>query len=375
MAASLEELSAGRPRELWVDVLRVVVVAGVIVVHTATAYISDVADWYYDELTTSTFWSTLLVFPAVAGAMFGLGPLFFLAGWFSPRALAHRGPGGYASSRLVRLGVPLVVFLVLIQPLADVVGSSHDEVRLSYRSALGDTELSVMWFVFAILVFSMVYAAARRIFPRPSTRTPARLGLLLAAAAVVIAACSLLVWQLWAWNSGALRTARLGEWPQGAVLFALGVHAGERGWLDRLPRSLARRLGWVALAGTLAIVALFAALDVSGESEAVLDEGAGWGTVPFAVLDGVVAVSLTVWLLDWARRHWRTHGRLVGQAARASYPAYVMHPLLLTTVMVLLAPVPAAPEVKFLLVSLVGVPVCFAGGWVLTRIPGVSKVV
>jgi glucans biosynthesis protein C len=99
---SSDAVVTSRPRELWVDNLRVLVVAGVIVVHAATGYITGVADWYYDELTSSAVWSTALAFPAVAGALFGLGPLFLIAGWLSPRSLAHRGPGGFAGSRLLR---------------------------------------------------------------------------------------------------------------------------------------------------------------------------------------------------------------------------------------------------------------------------------
>ena len=101
MTASRDTIVASRPRELWVDNLRVLVVSGVIVVHTATGYLTGIADWYYDERTTSQAWSTLLAFPAVAGALFGLGPLFLLAGWFSPRSLARRGPGGFARSKVI----------------------------------------------------------------------------------------------------------------------------------------------------------------------------------------------------------------------------------------------------------------------------------
>ncbi len=312
------------------------VVAGVIVAHTATGYITDVADWYYDELTTSTLWSTVLAFPAVAG--------------------------------------PLIGFMLLVQPLADYVGSRPDEVRTSYVDALRTTELSVMWFVAAILVFSLVYAGLRRLRPAPVSPGPPRIGRLLVLAALTIAVASFVVWQPWPWNSNVLYTARLGEWPQGAVLFALGVHAGETGWLEDLSRSVVRRLGWVALVGALATVALFGVLEALDQAEAVLDEAAGWGTLVFALVDGVVAVSLTVWFVLWVRRRWPGHGPLVGKAARGSYATYVLHPLVLTSIMVLLAPVGLVPEVKFVLVSVVGVLACFAVGYGLTRVPGVSKV-
>ncbi|MGE5287831.1 MAG: acyltransferase family protein [Micromonosporaceae bacterium] len=374
MASSHDSLVRSRQRELWADNLRVLVVAGVIVVHTATGYLTGFADWYYDELTTSTVWSTLLSFPVAAGGLFGLGPLFLLAGWFSPRSLAHRGPGGFARSRLLRLGVPLLAFMLLVQPLADYVGSRPDEVRTSFASALRTTEFSVMWFVAALLVFSLVYAALRRLRPAPQSRRPLRLGVLLAAAALTIAVTSFVVWQVWPWNSNVLHTARLGEWPQGAVLFALGVHAAETGWLEDLPLVVARRLGRVALVGTIATVTLFAVLEARDEATAVLNAATGWPTMLFALLDGMVAVSLTLWFISWVRRRWPSHGPLLGKAARASYAAYIIHPLVLTTVMVLFASAALAPEIKFVLVAMAGAAACFVVGHALTRVPGISKV-
>lgn len=374
MAASQDTEVASRPRELWVDNLRVLVVAGVIVVHTATGYITDIADWYYDDRTTSELWSTLLAFPAVAGGLFGLGPLFLLAGWFSPRSLARRGPGDFARSRLVRLGVPLLAFVLLVQPLADYVGSRPDEVRTSFTSALRATEFGVMWFVAALLVFSLAYAGLRRLRPSGESRRPLRLGALLVVAGLTIAVTSFAVWQVWPWNSNVFHTARFGEWPQGAVLFALGVHAGETGWLDQVSPALTRRLGWVAAIGATATAALFAVLEGQNEAEAVLNEAAGWPTMLFALLDGTVAVSLTLWFVAWVRRRWPSHGPLLGKAARASYATYVFHPLVLTTVMVLVAPAPLAPEIKFILVSAVGVLACFTVGHALSQMPGVSRV-
>lgn len=411
MAAAQEAVVATKPREAWVDNLRVLVVAGVIVVHTATGYITGVADWYYDEIGTPTVWSTVLTFPAVAGGLFGLGPLFFLAGWLSPPSVARRGAGGFARSRLLRLGAPLVAFMLVVQPLADYVGSSRDEDPTSLAEALRDTEFGVMWFVAALLVFSLAYAALRRVRPVPGsgnarpaeTARPTggaghsgragdagragvvavadvagrrRLGLLLIGAGLAIAVGSLLVWQVWPWNSTAFRTLRLGEWPQGALLFALGVHAGETGWFrEGLARVVRRRLAWVAGIGSTATVLLFAVLDANGEAAAVLDDAAGWPTVLFALLDGAVAVSLTLWFLGWVRERWPSRGPILEKAARASYATYVVHPLVLTSVMVLLATVGLAPEVKFVLVSAVGVVACYVVGYALTRLPGVRNVV
>jgi len=116
MASSHDSIVESRPREQWADNLRVIVIAGVIVLHTATAYLAPISGWYYEERTSSGVWLVLLSGPASIGALFALGPLFLVAGWFSVRSLAHRGPGGFARSRLLRLGVPLVVYILLIDP-------------------------------------------------------------------------------------------------------------------------------------------------------------------------------------------------------------------------------------------------------------------
>jgi hypothetical protein len=46
----------------------------------------------------------------------------------------------------------------------------------------------------------------------------------------------------------------------------------------------------------------------------------------------------------------------------------------LTTIMVLLAPVALAPEIKFLLVAMAGVAACYLAGYALTRVPGIARV-
>ena len=106
----------------------------------------------------------------------------------------------------------------------------------------------------------------------------------------------------------------------------------------------------------------------------MLNKATGWGVVPFALLDGVVAVSLSLWFITWVRRWWPGHGPLLGKAARASYATYLIHPLVLTSVMVLFAWVALAPEIKFVLVAAAGVAACFTAGYALTRVPGISKV-
>ena len=274
-------------------------------------------------------------------------------------------------SRLLRLGVPLLVYVLLINPLTDYLGNLRHK-HGSFASCLATTEVSVMWFVAALLAFSVAYAALRCLRPAAQPR-PLRPGLL-AAAALAIAVSSFAVWQPWPVMGDTFLNLRWGEWPQGAVLFALGVHAAEAGWLEDFPPVLARRLGWAAAAGVAALMTVMLYLVLARGKDQALAMGADVPTMAFALLDGVIAVTGTLWFLSWLRRRRPAHGRLLGQAARASYATYVIHPLVLTAVMVAFAWVALAPELKFVLVAAAGVATCFTAGYALTRVPGISKV-
>ena len=162
-----------RAREAWPDTLRVVIIAGVIVMHAATGYVVDVG-WYYEERTSSEAWQIALTVPAFLGGLFALGPLFFVAGWLSAPSLARKGPRDFAAGRLLRLGVPLVAFTFLIDPVADYVGDQgegHPGSLLDFlANRTGARDTGPMWFVAVILLFSIGYAAWRRWRPASGER-------------------------------------------------------------------------------------------------------------------------------------------------------------------------------------------------------------
>jgi surface polysaccharide O-acyltransferase-like enzyme len=372
MNRSSRIVATGRDRELWVDNLRVVAIAGVIILHTATGYVLDFVGWYYDdERDASNVLSAVLTVPGLLGGLFWLGPLFLVAGWFSAGSLARRGPGGFVRARLLRLGLPLVVFVVGIQPLTDFLGNIRSE-RGTFAFYFGHTEVASMWFVAALLVFSIVYAVVRGLRPMPRIhRRSQRTTVALAIGMVAIA--SLAVWQWWPPLAEAFLNLKFAEWPQGAVLFALGVTAAEAGWTDNPPPlSRVHWLGWGAIAGAVALVGLLAIGLAAGAND--LPGGLSWPTVAAAFLDGFISVAWTVWFVVWFRGRWPRHGALVGRAARGSYATYFTHPFVITAMMVLLAPIDLGVWPKFLLVAAAAVPACFAIGYGVTRLPWLSIV-
>jgi fucose 4-O-acetylase-like acetyltransferase len=378
--ASPHEVPAGPgQREHWADNLRVLVIAAVVVSHTAQAYVEG-SPWYYMDRTTTTAWLWTF-FPAYLISFLALGPLFLVAGYFSARSLARKGAGAFARSRLLRLGVPLIVFIFLIDRLAAYLGDLGRGYRLSLAPYWGvppryggTYAVGSLWFVAVLLVLSLAYALLRRVRPAPVARRWSGAQVMVAAA-LLIAVTVFLVWQRW--PLGDDHTFMLVEWqlwPQGAALFALGVWAGEAGSLDDLT-AWAPRLGWTALAAAAVwAAALAVCLETRGQLESAF-HGTGWLVMLNVVLYSIVSVAFTVWCTATIRAWWSGDGPLRARAGRASYAAYVLHPLVLTAIIVLFASLALAPELKFLVVAVVAVPVCFLAGYAATRVPAISKVV
>jgi glucans biosynthesis protein C len=368
--SSRETAATGGQRQCWADNLRVLVIAAVVLFHAGTGYFGGTS-WYFVQRVTSGAWSAV-VLPAEVVAIFALGPLFLVAGWFSARSLAHKGPGAFARARLLRLGLPLIAFVFLINGLANYAGQLGDGWHPSLtRDLSGSFGVGPMWFVAALLAFSLVYAMVRGLHVAPLARRGSAAAVIVAAA-VLIAVTAFLTWQRWPLDGGnTFLQNRWAEWPQGAVLFALGVWAGEAGGFDEL-MTWARRLGWTALAAVTLLAAWIGYENARGHLQPA-SQNAGWPTMLTAALYAVVSVAFTVWFTATIRARWSGDGPLRARAGQASYATYFLHALVLTAIMALFASLALAPELKFLIVVVLAVPACFLAGHALTRLLAASK--
>lgn len=310
---------ARRPvvQQPWIDPVRVVVIGAVIAVHAATAYVVPIS-WYYQERTTST-WTPVLTSGVVELlAAFGLAPLFLVAGLLAAGSLGRRGPGRYAAARLLRLGLPAVFYVLLVDPMLRwwvASGQGDDRPLLAWLTDwTGGRGLGPMWFVVALLGFSLIYAGWRRLRPvgpsRPSELSMSRL-LTLAAG---IAALDLLTWPRVPDTVARYWDFEWPHWQAAAGVFVLGVLAGERGWFRAPSRLLLRVCGCLSLVALTGLAGLPALSVQPGNTE--IPPGS-WQVVIMAGLDGLTVVLAMVWLVDRLQRHQVGRSPLLAAPVRA----------------------------------------------------------
>jgi glucan biosynthesis protein C len=357
------------PRRAYLDNLKTVLVAGVITGHVFITY-AEVGSWAYREPSTNKAFTIPAAFYVAVGSMFAMGLFFLIAGLFVPRALARKGPAGFLGDRLVRLGPPFLAFLLVVFPVVRWMGDQRGRsLAWFFRDQLKELDPGPLWFVLALLIFSVGYVAWRVIRPaRPSPR-PWRASFL-AGLAAGIAAATFVVRLRYPIDSHQIFVLHVWQWPQCVGLFALGIACAENGWLDPVPDRLRRQAGWAALGGAGMIIT---ALLLNMTSLDPLGGGMTWPAAVIAAGEGITATGMSVWLLGTFQHRLDHAGPLARGMGRAAFGAYVVQAPVAVAIARLAHPLPIAPELKFLIVAPAAVAGSFGLAWLLARVPGLKR--
>jgi glucans biosynthesis protein C len=366
-------LTAAR-RLSYVDNLRTALTVLVIVHHCAIGY-SNVPLWYYVEPAADAS-GTLLDLLLLLNQSFFMGAFFLVSGFFVPGSYDRRGARRFLGERLLRLGVPLLLWLLVLRPLVSFGVYARDveqPAELPYWQYLLRPEPGPMWFVEVLLVFSALYALCRLAVGRRASGPPPAPARAPGAVAVVGFTVGLaLVTYLWRiavpMGVEVLGLPTPAYLPQYAALFTVGLLAARRGWLEALPRT-AGRVGFAVAA--VAAVALL--LVVFTDEEAFLGRGT-WPSLLAALCESSLAVGVIVGLLVLFRRRADHQGPVGRFLSAHAYAVYVIHPLVLVGLGYALGGVQAPAVVKFALLTALAVPVCWGVAYLVREMPGAREV-
>jgi glucan biosynthesis protein C len=345
---------------LWfVDNLRIVLIALVVLHHTAAVY-SGLDAWYYTETPTSDAAGLLLTLFLLVNQAWFMGAFFLVSGYFTPASYDRKGPRAFLRDRLTRLGIPLLFFYFVLNPIL-------------YRDWHG-IGAGPLWFVIALLAFDGAYAAFRHATrnrpPTIKSRSPLSYRTVLAGIPVL----ALATW--------ALRVVLpIGFWvpvidfptsaylPQYAGFFAAGIVAYRRGWL----LSTTARMGWTGVALAAGATLVFLPLALAGP----LGLWTGGGTIAslcYALWDSTFAVGAALALVTLFRTRLNGQGRLRRYLTGNAFAVYVLHALVVTAVVLAVAGLHLPSLAKFALAAAVALPACFLLAGLVRRVPGVRRV-
>jgi fucose 4-O-acetylase-like acetyltransferase len=370
----------------YLDTLKVLLIAAIIVGHAVESY-ADLDWWSYGEVREVTLAPvTEVVLLAVAGpfAILMIPVLFLIAGLLSAPSLRRKGAGAYARDRLLRLGIPFAVFVLVLQPsamyvmertLAGYTGSFW--ASLLGREQILDT--GPLWFVGVMLIFSLGYAGwARARRDRADRLRPGEIGLAhLSLLVAVVTVATFLVRLAYPFNSeNRYLDLNLYQWPACLAVFALGAVAARHGWLTAIPQRLRRGSGVATLVALIALGLYVAFGAAAGIAEQTWGGGWNWYAFVFVALESALSVFGPVWLLAVAQRRLNRPVRWAGPAAgRSAYGAFVLQSAVLIGLAMAMRPLPLAAEPKAVLLAAAALAGSFGIAWLLiSRVPGVARI-
>lgn len=157
-------MNAVRGRLYYIDNLRLLVIVSVVVIHISVTY-SGLGSWFYIEGAAHSPAQTVgfNYFQSMIQS-FVMGLLFLIAGYFVPKSYDQKGSWKFLHDRMVRLGIPALLYLLVINPLvlyfelSGYAGVYSDFWHFYAVGYLGNLSFlsgpGPIWFVVVLLFFT-----------------------------------------------------------------------------------------------------------------------------------------------------------------------------------------------------------------------------
>ena len=377
-------------RLLYIDNLRITLVILVVLSHVAITY-GPVGFWYYYERTDLNSTYILAFFISVMQA-FLVGLFFMISAFFITPALRKKGPGDFLKDRFKRLGIPLVFYIFIITPTIlylnnlFIIGERVNYFLFYYEQFLkkGIFDAGPLWFLQVLLFFSLFYVILKIIRERlrifkgniqlavqgfPSNRS-------IFLAIICLAMITFFV-RIYFPISVATRSLNIGLSPQYIFLFGLGIFAYKNNWFELITPKKARFWFGIAM-GTIAVwpllVLLTGTTGFTGFNIEMIAGGLNWQSFFYSFWEATLSVSLSICIIFLFRFRFNHQTRFASKLSRSSYTVFIIHALIIVLISYLFRSLALHPMLKFLLVSLIGIPLCFLVSLYLTRIPFLKKI-
>lgn len=358
-------------RLAFVQRMRLFLICLVVAHHAGQAYGPSGGSWPFRETQTAEW---LGPFFAI-NASFFMGSFFLLSGYFTVSSYRRKGFARYTTDRLVRLGIPLIIYSLLVLPLARYLAEPQGSPVQSViqRISSGDITPGHLWFVSLLLLLSICYATATRFAggSRRGWEMPAPSDKLVLGYILILGTSGALVRFVYPQDSWVtfmgLLSVEPAHLPQYLSLFAIGLIAGPDHWLGKIPLALCVR--WF-VAGIVA----FAAMVASYVLDVPLPAWFGFQQV-MGMAEGFICVGMILGCLALFRAFGDKPSSWLERLDANVYGVYLVHWLIVVALQGALLELTWPVTTKFLVVTVAALVASFLLSMALRAIPGVRRVI
>ncbi len=309
-----------------------------------------------------------------------MGLLFFIAGYFVPGSYDKKGMGRFLRDRLWRLGIPALIFMLLLHPLTILIIEAFNHnipanpfswymgYLTSFRFISGSGPL---WFALALLLFSVSYAIPRLFNPEPETNINDQRPMVITHGRVW-AVIGLMAWSTFLFRLAqpigtAFFNMQLSYFAGYIILFVLGVKAYRWNLLTSIPSEFGEFWFGLALRLGTPLWGLIMLLGGVTRSFTPFAGGFYWQAVAYAVWESFFCISVGLGLLVLFRDNYNHQGGLERFLSQNAFGVYVFHTPLMVGITLLLRGIRMYPLLKMMMMALIVFPICFGFSYLLRK--------
>ena len=370
-------------RLAFIDNIRWTMILLVLSMHASDTY-SPFGSWYYTDRADMGF-STVLAFGLYQTFLqaFFMALLFFIAGYFSAPAFDRKGLAHFSRDRLMRLGVPTLLYMLVVGPFTQYFlsktwgsGGFVHQWLIHLRNGEWLSETGPMWFCAFLLVLSLAYGLLRRLWSRAK---PTELDV--PDNRMILSFIGAMALATFATRIGVPETISVlnmhpGDFPQYILMFAAGIAAYRGRWFDRLPQRMAARWALGTLLLSLPLLVLLVALGGALEHEtSQYSGGLNLVSAGKSLWEALVCVGMSFALVGLYRRYFDRQGASARFLSDNAFAVYLFHPPVIIALAILLHELVAPALFKAALLTTCAAIVTFAlSALVFRRLPILNRI-
>ncbi|MFD0795581.1 acyltransferase family protein [Mucilaginibacter litoreus] len=365
----------------YIDNIRILLTILVILHHACVCYGAP-GGWYYKEQTATVGALIPMTMFVSLNQSFFMGFFFLLSGFFTYSSYHRKGALRFFTDRLVRLGIPLIFYSFIFSPVLSYLVYYFAEgspISLwQYLSGYNNwIEFGVLWFVAALLLFTLAYIFGRKLFI-PFTKaplpTPGTKGIFLFSIAIGVISFLIRIKLPVGW---VLRPVGFqpGHFSQYIALFIIGLLASKNNWLHQLSFKTGQKMLRVALYALWFFPVFFIIRTKLNMPIAWYSGGFHWQALLYAVWEQCIGFAIITAILTYGKRYWNTSSYILNILSRKAFAVYILHPLPLIGLSLILRNWAVDPAIKLLVVAPLGVAGSFLLAWAVLLVPAVKRII
>lgn len=368
-------------RFVYLDALKVFMTVLVVLHHTSITY-GGAGSWFFYETPKDELSPVILTLFTVVNQSFFMGLFFFISGYVTPGSYDRKGAAGFMRDRLLRCGVPMLIFMLFISPLLRYVSDGYPGSFRQYAAHVLAAEpfrgvvrfdIGPLWFLFALLLFGGGYTVYRMTLGKGWLKVPAALSMrIIIRYFAAVALLNFLV-RLFIPVGEDVISLQLGYFPAYLGLFSGGIAASRGQWLDQLTVQAARKWAWIAL-GAFALIPVGMALGgaLEGDTSAFMG-GFTWQSALYSGLEPILGFGISYALLVLFREKWNRQTALARWLSARAFTVYILHALVVTYIGFAMKEIELHALLKFVIAGSLAVPCCFLLATVFRKIPFINR--